>query len=580
MNNNKGFIFILVILTIVFVIGLSAAFFMRSISEKRLVDREKYAMQASFLGEAGANHGLSELRERIRIDLSTKVDNIGSSSILDAYYTAGTVGNPLGFLVDYAYEGSEDQFEISESTATLTLADESALPLEYDFDGDYEVDIKISAQTDPDPSYPNTNPTNPADDVYVFYYNYEIVGMGSSTATSPNIIKNTYLMENFSVTVRLDDFAKYALFTNKHTSPPPENNPVWFSDTTNFSGPVHTNDEFSFAGNPSAYFEHAVTQSKNRARYFNDGNPVLLDEDSNASIDVPTFNASFTRGAAQVNINSAVDEKNLSRQAWGAAGGPGVDGIYLPSDGSDNLTGGIYIRGDVSSLVCAAAAAGPQYTITQGATTKTITIDYNSNTTTVVAGGFAEIPFTYQGIPNGIDDEGILIYGRDNINNVSGTVQSATVMTLAAGEDLVISGNLSYQDTSGDPIASDATNMLGIVSCKGDVRISTTAPDNIQIVGIVVAPLGVFTVDDYDTGSPRGTATLLGGMITNYYGAFGTSQGGNPVSGYGRDFVYDGRVLTGQIPPFFPQMNNFVSIEEGLSTRPLWSNIARSDSES
>jgi hypothetical protein len=40
---------------------------------------------------------------------------------------------------------------------------------------------------------------------------------------------------------------------------------------------------------------------------------------------------------------------------------------------------------------------------------------------------------------------------------------------------------------------------------------------------------------------------LRGGVVQNYYGAFGTF--GSNMTGYGRDFRYDNR---GFIPPYYP----------------------------
>ena len=378
LNNNKGFVFAVVILAIVFVIGLSAVFFTRSTSEKRFIDIEKYTMQASFLAEAAANHGLSELRERIRVDLAARTPSIPNVGTLNQYYVDGSVGYPLGLLIDYGYIQGDTAFTLIDDQAILDIL---PLNLQGNVDASYTCQIIITA----DPDY-STNQTNPSQNVYVFYYDYEISGTGYSTATTPNITKNTSLLGSFTVTVRLDDFAKYALFTNHHTSGP-GNNPVWFNDTTSFYGPVHTNDEFSFANNPSGYFMYEVTQHQNRARYYNEGDPVLLDDVRNGDLDVPIFDRGFTRGAAQVNITSAVEENNLRAQALGTMSEPGAQGIYVPVDGSNNLTGGVYISGDVSSLVCSAAASGPQYVITQGAVTKTITVDYGANTTTVTEAG-------------------------------------------------------------------------------------------------------------------------------------------------------------------------------------------------
>jgi hypothetical protein len=170
-------------------------------------------------------------------------------------------------------------------------------------------------------------------------------------------------------------------------------------------------------------------------------------------------------------------------------------------------------------------------------------------------------PTSYTGIPDGVGNEGIIIYSNDDIGEFEGTVQRDTVVTVSSERDIVISDNIMYQDYSTTPRlnATGYTNMLGILSWGGDVRIGEDAPDDVQIHGIVMAHNGVFTVDDYDSGSPRGTATLLGGVISDFYGAFGTFSGSTPESGYGRNFIYDSRVLDGETPPYFPYLTGYTS---------------------
>ena len=119
-------------------------------------------------------------------------------------------------------------------------------------------------------------------------------------------------------------------------------------------------------------------------------------------------------------------------------------------------------------------------------------------------------------------------------------------------------------------VPGSRTDLFGVKSRGGDVRIGTSAPDDISIHGIVMAPHGVFEVDNYSSGSPRGTATLLGGAITDFYGPFGTFSGDSNISGYGRNFVYDARMLSGFTPPYFPYMTNFTSFISGLDSRPVW----------
>jgi hypothetical protein len=87
-----------------------------------------------------------------------------------------------------------------------------------------------------------------------------------------------------------------------------------------------------------------------------------------------------------------------------------------------------------------------------------------------------------------------------------------------------------------------------------------------------MVPHGVFTVDNYDSGSSRGTATLLGGVISDYYGAFGTFSGTSGMrTGYGRNFIYDARVLEGHAPPYFPYLDKYAFDQiPALSQRPVW----------
>jgi len=106
------------------------------------------------------------------------------------------------------------------------------------------------------------------------------------------------------------------------------------------------------------------------------------------------------------------------------------------------------------------------------------------------------------------------------------------------------------------------------------VKIGTSAPANVQVHGTVLAMSGVFEVENYnDTGvGPRGTATLLGGVIQNNYGAFGLFNGstGQQVSGYGRNFVYDQRMQQGYAPPYFPSLSTFIAFTNDIADKTVW----------
>ncbi len=558
-NNDKGVALVISLVIISVFLILTSVYLSGVVTEKKGADTEEFVLQALTLSEAGASHGTSELRERIRTDLKGNISGIRQASAIAAYVTGN---NSLGFLRDYAYASGQGQFSVAGSKATLTLA---PLNLNAAVQGNYTATITVE---------PNGVPTNPSGEVFLFPYKYTIESQGRVTKAVPNVTKTTRLLQGtFSLTCRRDTFAKFALFTAHHKTP--SGTTVWFTANTNFTGPVHTNDRFSFANNPSAHITEEVTQHQNTARYYNNGSTKLLDSDHNGTIDVPIFDHGFERGYDIINLESSITQTDLKNEALGGQQESGTNGIYVPNDGT-HVTGGIYIRGnqgqhsDDSTITMEAGANGQVYTITQGATTKIITVNYATGETTVqtVGGGTS----TYQGIPDGVDDEGVIIYANDDIKSLSGTIQRDSTVTVSAEKDIVITDNITYQDYNPDPLNADGyTNLLGILSWGGDVRIDDDAPNNINIHGVVMAPNGIFTVDDYNQGAPKGTATLLGGAITDFYGPFGTFSGENPTSGYGRNFVYDSRMLHGSAPPYFPYLANFISFDDGgLDNKLIW----------
>jgi hypothetical protein len=192
---------------------------------------------------------------------------------------------------------------------------------------------------------------------------------------------------------------------------------------------------------------------------------------------------------------------------------------------------------------------------------------------------------TYGGLPNGIDRAGTILYVNGQISSLGGTVQEDTEITIASSNDMIITNNLRYSDytpasgTPGTPgyvaaSAEETTNLLGLISWSGNVRIATSAPDNIDIHGTVMAPEGIFSVDNYDNQSvgSRGVATLLGGAITDNYGVFGqfSNTTGATTAGYGRNFVYDNRMLQGKAPPYYPTLGSFTAVTNDVFSNYQW----------
>jgi Tfp pilus assembly protein PilX len=599
MVKSRGVLLLVAAVVMTVISVLTGAYFSSLVTEKRSTDDARLVLQALNLAEAGANQAVAELRKRIIIDLAEKVDAVTQNSVINAYVTAN---NPLGFLRDYAYSDAASKFTVSGSKAVLAI---TPLSLDSGVEGDVkQAVITITAYQAPTGSTVN--------ETFSFYYTFSIEATGRITRYSPAIEKTITLSpNNFTLIVSRDNFAKYALFTNHHHTP--ANTAVWFIGSGNFSGPVHTNEHFYFAHNPSAHFADNVTQADANATFFNEGDNQSVDAaqypancSGSSCTDLPVFDQDFLRNQSIIALPTSVTQTQLKAKA-----DPGNTvsgrGIWMPKNASNQLIGGIYINGTTSggsadndnpTIVLTVVSGKQVYTITRSTNTKKITVDHAANKTTVVnlAGSGGIAPGNYTGVPNGSDHivNSTLIYTNDNIGyydtvsgggsaiaGLSGTVQQDTELTISSEKDLLISGNVTYEK---DPTVSgneNYGNMLGLISWNGNVRIGLTAPYNMTLDAIIMAPnpsevtdKGVFCVDNYNSGSTRGNANLFGGVITDYYGTFGTFDGSGALNhGYARNFVYDSRVLNDKIPPYFPKMDTFsldVAPVNVLNKKRVW----------
>lgn len=560
LNSKNGFAlaFTLYIVTVLMI--LSSAFVLRTANERRLAAKEIDLAKSFYLAEAGSEIGLERLNTLINDYLDNTINAANPVLISRDASTAYTSRDGLGFLVDYVKNNNAAVLTQNGAQAEYVL--NSSLG-----SGSYQYKIVLTEKSDP--VLVNAN-------AWDFAYNYRV----ESTGNTGSLDKDVLLSGDFTVRVERESFAKFALFTNQHRM---ENGtPVWFTNKTNFEGPVHTNDRLNFALNPSGTFNGAAAQQEQRARFYNRGWARLLDADSNPPFDVPSFNAGYTRRSDQIVLPSAVQKQDLQNQA---AGGQAVigRGIFVPNNGTQ-VTGGIFARGDVSVQMSVDGNGSAVYSLTDaGGTTKRITVDRNSSQTIVSQAGSPDV--TYQGLPDGVDHVGTIIYVDGQVSSLSGTVERDTEVTISSERDIVISNHIRYQNyTAGSgtpgtstysaPSAQDAANLLGVLSWGGDVRIAAAAPDNLDIHGVVLARSGVFTVDNYADRrrGGRGTVTLLGGVITNFYGAFGLFSGssGQQISGYGRNFVFDSRTIQGKSPPYFPTLRTFVASTDDITDKMVW----------
>ncbi|MBZ0166646.1 MAG: DUF4900 domain-containing protein [Candidatus Omnitrophica bacterium] len=559
LQSEKGAALIISLFIVVVLLGLSTVFVLRSIYESRVAQRELDMAKSFYLAEGGSKAALQGLDILVNDYMANTVNATNPSTLVSqtTVYVANNDG--VGFLIDYVENAGTPALVLNGTDAeySQTAAFGS---------GTYQYDIEISEKVDP---------IAVTADSWDFPYNFKIVARGTSGGANKDVL----LSGDFTVRVQRDNFAKYALFTNQQTLPSGTN--VWFTDKTNFAGPLHTNGRYNFALNPSGTFDGSIDQVEQLARFYNSGSPILLDAEFNGTEDIPTFNSGFNRDISPITLSSATQQQDLVDQAQGSASISG-NGIYISNNGSA-LTGGIYVEGDSNISLGVDGSNNAVYSIVQGGSQRIITVDRSSNQTTV------NDPSTgvtvYNGVPDGVDGVGTVIYVNGNINSLGGTVQQNTAMTISSNDDIVITNHLQYQNytaasgTPGQPgyvppSAIGQDNLLGLVSWNGDVRIGTAAPDNVNVHGTVLAKAGILQVDNYnDTGEGgRGTATLLGGVISDYYGAFGLFNGstGTQVAGYGRNFVFDERMASGNAPPYFPSLNTFIAFTNDITDKMIW----------
>jgi hypothetical protein len=522
-----------------------------TISEVQSAGQQLRDKRAFFRADGGAALCLREMRNRLQRDLAARLRPLADLTNVEPYLTNN---DPAGFLATYAHQDGTSYGSAFQrvSASEARLAPPSFTP--PDATGPYACTLTLLSRAAPAIVGTAFAPG------YLFRYRYSIDSSAAEGAT----VRQVNLQGIFAVQVQQDTFARYALFTNRQRNA--AGSLVWFTNRTNFSGPVHTNEQFNFALNPSGTFTGLVTSVSSTARFYNGGSSIELNADRNENLDVPTFGAGFERGVPNIPMPSTTVADRQREVALGLPLGSGApaypDGVY-PGANAETMTGGIYIRGD-AAITLSADSDTAIYTITRLGPTTTVTVNYAAEQTVVRVGGTST---TFTGVPNG------MIFTDGSLTSLSGTVQRNSRVTVAATGDILITNHLRYEHytagTGSNPPSAEGTrNILGILSWNGNVRIGTMAPNDISVHATVMTPNGEFRVDNHDSGAPRGIATILGGVIEDTYGAFGTFGARN--TGYGRNFVYDTRMARGMAPPFFPTIGSLVGMVSGINDRPNW----------
>ena len=573
---------------------LEGAFVAGTIQAAKTTALEKIRSRTFYAAQAGAQAALKKVDKFINGYLQTTIKNASPSGIVTDAKARVNSGDGIGWLVnavsvDSNNDGVRELILALDGDQALYSFDATTGTEDYTFKLDnvnYNYKITFTEKADP---------VAVGLDKWDFAYIFRIESNGVTGSMSSQVV----VTGDFTVRLQKDNFAKFALYTNSQDSP--NGARVWFTGRTLFYGPVHTNDLFNFAYNPSGTFQMLVTQVQAMARFMDGGSETLMNSDHNGTEDVPVFKDGFNRGVPLISGPAGTTENAMITEATNGSTYSNA-GVYLPTTSNGKtLTAGIYVKGDCSITMSVNAQDQAVYSIHQTASNgstirKDITVDPSGGGQTTLT-DYSQSPvktYSYIGTPVGVSKAGTIVYVTGAVVAFEGIVQKDTEITVASHGNLTISNNVKYAvytpgvgtpGTEGyvppaadnpDPNGAAPNNLLGLVSWAGAVHIAQSAPYNIEIHATIMATstannAGYFQADSWDNGSARGFATLLGGLITNDYGAFGQmNSNGDYVHGYGRNFVYDQRMMQSKSPPYYPSLSTFIAFTNDITDKLVW----------
>jgi len=265
-------------------------------------------------------------------------------------------------------------------------------------------------------------------------------------------------------------------------------------------------------------------------------------------------------------------------------------GTQIPAPSGGNGNGVIYVANAAGT--CAGNGDNPFDDTAHGGANAQISTAYGYNYTddiTTVPADCEGDAFVRNAAPNAMPSSGA-------------TTGVAGNLTIAAANNVVITGSLTYTDCPATPTPFNSTNTgpcgyntgasavndsLGLIaqnyvevnhpgvpncqtfwgrtSCQPtpssiEARCTATVSDvgaaicdpgpNLVIDAAVLALSHSFAVNNYSVGSPEGTLTVYGSIDQDWRGAVGTFSGSTLVSGYSKYYTWDNRLEYVSIPSY------------------------------
>jgi Tfp pilus assembly protein PilX len=341
-------------------------------------------------------------------------------------------------------------------------------------------------------------------------YNFVI----TRTNTTTYNLTSTGTVNNVSRTVSLrrvyqPTYAEFALWSSNNAS-------LYFKDGEVFNGHVHSNGQLYFDNSGGGPIFHSYVTSL-ASSYVGDITGIEFDKGL-------TLN-SYQGSMADVDFNSAASTslKNIATSN---------NGLVL--DGNTTIT----LNGGTLSIINTRKGWSTAHTYTLPATENIIYIKDSNTGSVSTQAGTAYLT-------------GGSVNGR---------------LTIVTESDMYVQGNITY---ASNPVTNpNSDDALGLIS-RSDVWVDTSAPNNVVIdaaimaTGLASGTDGSFGVINYNSGSPRGTLNVYGGIVQLIRGAVGqfNTSSGTTTHGFEKNYSYDPRFIVNP-PPYYPTIANKVEFSQ------------------
>jgi len=382
-------------------------------------------------------------------------------------------------------------------------------------------------------SWLNSQYTAPGDTLSPFGQDPDVLGIGTYTVMiepGGDPTRTVYTVRSvgtvagetraIEIDVRSRTFLDYLFFTNRDAGPGGTKN---FVSEETVDGPVHTNGQIRIWGDP--VFTNTVESVDTEVRYYNNGFPIDSSAPSNPPHDEPDWQCGYALGVPSIDWLTGADMAVLE----GAAE--------------------ISLTGDYDIEFGRAEGVSPL-------------IGYVSYSDEGME-DWTDVPLSsFNGIIH-----------VDGDANVCGIVDGE--VTVATSGDICVVDDLVYHGRDGDAPSEGCDDIIGLAATN-QVIVADTGPNRSDCVihaHVIAIENEGCIVENYTTGSPRGTLTLHGGVAQDKWGPVGLGYVLNGrlivLTGYRRDFHYDPRFLD-MMPPGY----ELILDRAGTYYRIAWRDLA------